>query len=304
MPRKNKKAAGGGGIDPNAWMATFADLLMLLLTFFVLLLTMKSMEGENLKDVVRHLSMSVGPLDYPRSKMIVLEDMVVDPVVVNKKIVQDTQRDEPASEEEVDQDNEAAGDIAKTPQTMGPMDYARTRISVLEQLHFRPVVVKQQTEIEERLQKVMTKAESLAGRSNLAEARSRIQIHQDSRGVVVSLGVDNLFSSGGAEIKADRLYLLDVIGKLLATTSNDILVMGHTDDVPLQSTQYASNWELSVYRALSVVYYLIDSVGMDENKLAAGGYGASMPYLPNTSPENRAKNRRVEFILQVPQSVS
>ncbi|MDY6823740.1 MAG: flagellar motor protein MotB [Thermodesulfobacteriota bacterium] len=303
MPRRKKQDnAGGGEIDPNAWMTTFADLLMLLLTFFVLLLTMKSMEGENLKDVVRHVSSSVGPLDYPRSKMIALEDMVVKPVVVKNEIVHDQRQDQAEKQEETDREKETApGRLPKTPQAVGPLDYANSRVSVLEQLSIKPVVIKQEAAVQERLNKVMEASEVLAGRSGMAAgARDRIRIFQDNRGVVVSLGVDNLFKSGGAGIKADRLYLLDIIGKLLATTSNDILVMGHTDSQPLNTAQYSSNWELSVYRALTVVYYLTDSVGLDKNKLAAGGYGASLPYLPNTTPENRAKNRRVEFILKVP----
>ena len=303
MPRRKKNDnAGGGDVDPNAWMTTFADLLMLLLTFFVLLLTMKSMEGENLKDVVRHVSSSVGPLDYPRSKMIALEDMMVKPVVVDHEIVRDQRQEETKQKDEADRQEQADDrKLPKTPQSMGPLDYARSQVSVLKQLSIKPVVIKNADAIEERLSKVMEASDSLAGRSGAATyARDRIRVFQDNRGVVVSLGVDNLFRSGGADIKAERLFLLDIIGKLLATTSNDILVMGHTDALPLSSEQYASNWELSVYRALAVVYYLIDSVGLDKNKLAAGGYGASMPYLPNTTPENRAKNRRVEFILKLP----
>ena len=107
-------------------------------------------------------------------------------------------------------------------------------------------------------------------------------------------------TQGEAEIRVDRLHILDEIGRLFRYAANDILVMGHTDNVPTTGTRFDSNMELSAYRALSVLYYLTDSRGLKAERLAAGGYGAFLPRYPNDTPEGRTKNRRVEFLLKKP----
>jgi len=93
---------------------------------------------------------------------------------------------------------------------------------------------------------------------------------------------------------------LDAIGRLFYYVVNDVFVVGYTDDRPIQGGPFKSNLELSAYRALSVVFYLTEGLGLKANRFASGGMGALQPRYSNESEIGRAKNRRVEFILRKP----
>jgi chemotaxis protein MotB len=106
-----------------------------------------------------------------------------------------------------------------------------------------------------------------------------------------------LFGSGHADLHDSAKILLAKIGPELNRFNGDIIVEGHTDDLPLgPKSPYKSNWELSVARAFSVISYLTDH-GADPRKISARGYGPYRPRVPNISPENREMNRRIEIVL-------
>lgn len=224
--------------DPNAWMATFADLLMLLLTFFVLLLTMKSMDAGKAREIFQR---TYGPLDF------ISQNEYVPPL---DDFAQYTK----------------AVDITST-------DALEEAMDMLEGV--TPVAKKEA----------------------VRNMRDLIDVTESENGVVITLESDHLFDSGTAEIHPDRIEILEAIASIFRYATNDVLIMGHTDSVPIVGGRYGSNWELSVYRALGVLYYMTDAAGLDAQRLAAGGFGDRMPLHPNDTPENRAKNRRVEFIL-------
>ena len=83
----------------------------------------------------------------------------------------------------------------------------------------------------------------------------------------------------------------------MTINDHDIVIEGYTDNLPMQSARYPNNWELSTARALSVVYYLINEKDIEPTRLSAKGYGEYRPIAPNDTPENRAKNRRVNIVL-------
>jgi chemotaxis protein MotB len=91
--------------------------------------------------------------------------------------------------------------------------------------------------------------------------------------------------------------VLDGLAPALAGLPNPIAVEGHTDDVPTRGGRYPSNWELSTERATSVLRYLLDAHGLPPARLSAGGYAAERALVPNDSPGNRARNRRVEVVV-------
>jgi chemotaxis protein MotB len=106
-----------------------------------------------------------------------------------------------------------------------------------------------------------------------------------------------LFASGRAELHDSAKALLGKIVPELNRFNGDIVVEGHTDDLPLGAhSPYASNWELSVARAFSVITFLTEQ-GADPTKISARGYGPYRPRVPNISPENREMNRRIEIVL-------
>ncbi|HFE65158.1 MAG TPA: flagellar motor protein MotB [Caldithrix sp.] len=116
-------------------------------------------------------------------------------------------------------------------------------------------------------------------------------------GIIIRIDSPILYNSGEAEIKPRAFPILDKIMELTADWSNSIRIEGHTDNIPIHNSQYPSNWELSTARALSVLRYFLHSGKIEPQQLAAVGYGKYHPLVPNTTAENRAKNRRVEIYI-------
>jgi chemotaxis protein MotB len=110
--------------------------------------------------------------------------------------------------------------------------------------------------------------------------------------VEVSIRSDILFASGVAQLSPEAQPVIQLMGQTLSTFPNNIQVQGHTDDVPIHTAVFASNWELSAARAANVVRTLADS-GVDARRLSVLAYGQFRPVLPNATPDGRNANRRV-----------
>lgn len=120
-------------------------------------------------------------------------------------------------------------------------------------------------------------------------------------GLQISLtekGDFTFFESGKAELTQKAKEVIDKIIPELMKLSNDIVVEGHTDNVPIKTPQFSSNWELSTSRATNVVRFLIYEKNFPPQRLAAVGYGEYKPVAPNDTPENKKKNRRVVFFIK------
>jgi chemotaxis protein MotB len=128
-------------------------------------------------------------------------------------------------------------------------------------------------------------------------AQNKVSIGITRRGLVVSLKEAGFFDSGSAVIKPAGYQLLNTILEAMTQYSNPLRVEGHTDNVPINTPLFPSNWELSVSRATNVLRYLQKSYDVAPSKLSATGYGEFRPTADNTTPENRAKNRRVDIVL-------
>ncbi|HUN65380.1 MAG TPA: flagellar motor protein MotB [Bacteroidota bacterium] len=128
-------------------------------------------------------------------------------------------------------------------------------------------------------------------------ASGLISVEQNERGVTVHMMEELLFASGSADLKDASLKVLDPLAEILKKMPNDIRVEGHTDDVPIHNDKFPSNWHLSVARAMTTAYYLIERHELTPWKIAVAGYSQYRPLLPNTTPENRARNRRVDIVI-------
>jgi chemotaxis protein MotB len=127
-----------------------------------------------------------------------------------------------------------------------------------------------------------------------------VEVATSVRGLVISLPEAGSFPAGRAELSdAARSVMLDMADQL-RPLPNQIRVEGHTDDVPIHTAQFGSNWELSTARATTVVQFLIEAGGVDASRLAAAGYAEYRPRLPNDSPDHRARNRRVDIVILDP----
>jgi len=144
-------------------------------------------------------------------------------------------------------------------------------------------------EFEEALDELIEKLEEL-------QLTDEVRVYWDSKGVRFVLQDEVLFPPGRAEIQPRYLNVLElIIGVIQTLKVEELQVEGHTDDTPIYTQRFPSNWELSVARAVSVLRYMESTRIVESRRLAAHGYGEFRPYVPNDSPSNKAKNRRVEL---------
>jgi chemotaxis protein MotB len=122
-------------------------------------------------------------------------------------------------------------------------------------------------------------------------------IDGSSKGFTISVLSSSIFEAGEANLKPKDYRLIDMLKFIIATGQEKfhVRIEGHSDDTPSENERYPSNWELSAARALSVLRYLKNDTGIESDQLEAAGYGQYRPKVPNDSPENRARNRRVDF---------
>ena len=263
--RKRNNKDDGPEIDTTLWMVTFGDLLMLLLTFFVMLMSMSSMDTKALKTMFSIFSGAIGPLEFSETERVKTTRDVV---------------------------HHGAGGAMEFPDL--------NKISVLKDRYRKIVEEKKDVNINnlEILEDILDPEGDTEHDEMLEDLKEVIGISQDERGVILTLQAMVLFDPGEAEIKPIVFPLLDWIAEVLDSIPNDALIMGHTDNVPIRSERYRSNWELSLYRALSVHTYFIEKKGLSPKRFAVGGYGDLRPRFPNDIREGRQKNRRVEIIVK------
>lgn len=131
-----------------------------------------------------------------------------------------------------------------------------------------------------------------------ADAAQEVQVEVQPDGVLFRLDAPFLFASGGADLAPEAAPVLDKMAEVLARHPDRVRVEGHTDAIPIHSAKFASNWELSAARAVTVARYF-QSRGVAPERMSATGYGEFKPLAGNDSAEGRARNRRVEIFLAV-----
>jgi len=135
----------------------------------------------------------------------------------------------------------------------------------------------------------------------LLKNESNISVNSEPRGIVITFSDSALFSSGSAEIKSEADIVLSRIADKLKTTPGRIFIEGHTDNMPISTGKFRSNWELSAARASSVLHALV-AKGLDPYRFTISGYGEYRPRASNSTAEGRAQNRRVELVIMPPDS--
>ena len=128
-------------------------------------------------------------------------------------------------------------------------------------------------------------------------AKNEVQLTVNERGLVISLKEAGFFPSGTAKVQPAALPLLDKIATSISHYANTLRIEGHTDNVPVNSPAFPSNWELSTARANSIVHYLIEKHGFKGSKLSVTGYAEYRPIADNATEEGRKLNRRVDIVM-------
>lgn len=135
----------------------------------------------------------------------------------------------------------------------------------------------------------------------MKESKMQGQVEMTKEGLSLSLEEQDgtaYFESGKANITDQGKNVLNKIAPIIAALPNDVVIEGHTDNIPIHTAQYDTNWELSTARATSVVKYFVNTEKLPPARLSAIGYGEYKSIAPNDTPENRNKNRRVVFFIK------
>ena len=136
--------------------------------------------------------------------------------------------------------------------------------------------------------------------SQSPEVKQNSGVSSDKFGVLLHVNNAVMFQPGSATLKPEGLKVLDEVTEVLKKHKMNLVVRGHTDDTEATSSLYPSKWELSAARAAAGARYIIEKGGIQSNRVKAVGYADSVPLVPNTSDQNRAINRRVEFFYHSP----
>ncbi len=227
---KDKKPDDEGGGAPE-WMTTYGDLMSLLLTFFVLIVSFSSVQMVEFQKALGSLKGALGVLPFNESPI-------------------------------------------------NPVEMKMPMLNGFEQREMLNKIVEMRKFID---------------KENLAK---EIDFKISKNGIAIRMKEKLLFDLGKADIKPSASPILKKIGALAKGWPNNIRVEGHTDNLPIHTLQFPSNWELSAIRAINVVHFLQDQCQVSPTKIYSIGYGENRPLVPNDSPDNRSKNRRVEIYLE------
>ena len=268
---------GRAGAPP--WMATFADLMSLLLCFFVLLLSFSVMDAEKYKQIAGSMKEAFGVQrqvdvqDSPRGTSIIAQEFSpgrTEPTVI-ETVQQITEEEEKADLSVGDVEAEEDGD-------------ARA--------------------IERKVAELLAETEADAAklRAVLADEieKGNVAVETEGRTISVRISERASFPSGSAQVNAEFIPILDRVSLALGDIRGSITIEGHTDNVPINTPAMRSNWELSAKRALSVAHGLLTRSEVDEKRLVISGYADARPRQPNDSAQGRAANRRVEIVIRQP----
>lgn len=125
----------------------------------------------------------------------------------------------------------------------------------------------------------------------------KVHLDIDSEGLHISIQDTLLFNSGDAEVQEEFSPILTQISSMISTLDNDIRIAGHTDNVPIKNSKYNSNWDLSYYRSLNVKNFMEQRANITPKKFSLEVFSEYKPKYDNSTPEGRAKNRRVEILI-------
>lgn len=180
--------------------------------------------------------------------------------------------------------------------TIDPVKYQQVTDSLKGEFSTRSAPLSMSERLERRDADAMLLSQlNQAIKSQHLEQDSSITVDEGKVKVVLSSPV--LFRSGDANLSGLGQGILKGFAGIIAETQNPVVVDGHTDDRPIRNASFQSNWELSFYRAYSVMTYLMAVSNLSPQRLSGTGYGEYRPLFPNTSETNRAKNRRIEIAL-------
>ena len=257
-PEEPKKGA-------PAWQCTFADLMNLLLCFFVLLFSMSTVDAQKFQMIAASFSETFSIFDAGATA-------IGDGVLISNGVSQLN---------ELDQYINSTGNTAESDVDANEIDEYEKFTKMLE---------------EEKLAASEELAEKIQEAAEDQSLDKDIDITFTSQYVQLTLKGSILFDSGKADLREDAIPVIEKVAMILDRyAESTIEIEGHTDNVPISTSKFANNDVLSSYRALAMFDYLVQNTSLDPAMLKHSGRGEYVPVADNSTPEGRAKNRRIEI---------
>jgi len=252
-----------------AWLATFADLMSLLMCFFVLLLSFAEIDAVRFKKMADSMKDAFG----------VQREIPANEIVMGTSVIM----------------QEFSPSTIPEP---SPMDDIRQQTTDVEQQNLKVNDAVMDAVEQKILQEVQQQAEQLKEQLKDEIAEGLVTVETEERKIIIRIQEKGSFASGSANLDHGFDDVMKRISDAVAQAPGNVVIAGHTDNIPISTSRFRSNWELSSARAVSVAHSLMQNPAIDPARVVIEGHADTTPLVPNDSAENRAKNRRVELIIE------
>jgi chemotaxis protein MotB len=261
-------------VNHEAWVIPYADMLTLLMALFLVMWATGQTDNNKLKAVSAGFADSLGITGNGRG-------------VGGEGVM----------------DGAAKPDTGAVPDIKPTLDDGKTQQDkdAYKALEQQQEAQTEKAQTDERLKEIQDK---IAKAAEGTPAANDLHFRIEARGLVVSIVTEGvLFDAGSADLRPEGRQILDEVAAPLQGLTNQIAIEGHTDDRPIATGRFPSNWELSTARATSVLRYLIDAHHLGGDHLTASGYADQRPVAPGHDDASRAQNRRVDIAVLAPAPV-
>lgn len=265
-----KKDDGGGGGAPG-WIVTFADLMSLLLTFFVLLLSMSTIDATKFRKISGSLKMAFG----------------VQRVSVF---------DEPPKGSSFLKSEHRAGSSSGAPLSVGGgtvnlMDPQLQNIKNSMKKNAKIAAIEKQKRLELNVKKTFQKLQDEI-------KQGKVEITHEDQNLIIRVSEAAAFPTKKTKLHPNFTSMLDKLSDILHDVKGDIVIAGHSDDKKIKSVRIKSNWEFSAARANTLAQALMKKGDVNPDRITIQAHGPTKPIVRNNSEINRRKNRRIEIIVK------
>lgn len=241
MIKKRRHNQHQGKSNHERWLLTYADMITLLMVFFIVLYALSSINSKKFEAIAISLSRAMG------------------------------------------------GGQSVMTQPGTSLAYGISGSSII-----KDIVPAKEMEEMNNLERVRKELQAFIDQNGLS---GKVSVNMEERGLVLSFQDVALFPLGSAELSPGARDLIGKLGRILLTTKHYLRVEGHTDNLPISTREFPSNWELSVARSTRVVQELIRGISFPPDRLSATGYGEFRPRAQNDTAEHRQQNRRVDIVV-------
>ena len=278
-----------------AWMGTFADLMSLLMCFFVLLLAFSEMDVLKFKQIAGSMKFAFGVQnkievkDIPKGTSVIAMEFRPgrpDPTPIENIQQQTIEMTQQMLEFQAGDEDSAGG----RQKQRGTQRGGQSQQTSTDQSASTATQSAQQEQVNEQVKKVAQQLEKQI-------LDGSIELESLGQQITIRIRENGSFSAGSAFLQPQFKPILQKIGTLLAEIPGEIEISGHSDDQQISNELYRSNWDLSAQRAVAVAEEMRNAPGFDEDRMSVIGMADKSPLVPNEDPQSRSRNRRVEIAI-------